>query len=527
MPPFDYHPASSDTTPAPKVKQATPSALQKLYLRSVDTGPDSIKGARFRNTPVSDQPFPNNASRAIFTEKLLQHERDVLMPYLRSDKVPGSVTEEALRSGGASADTDIAASGASEGTNAQMEADGLTPYDNNDDGAPPTPPATTSSNASSNNTSASASNNSGNNSNSGSDGGVDRGDYAKTFVPGMYFDKNLLTTVWNARLGWILGAVAAFGVFLLMGMGAWGAALMVDLFLLFMVCIYLVFQAFERNTSPAAGMALVLTAIRDKYRSNPTLWQSALLAVLVVYLVSFALDLSGLVSVAVAGAAAWTVVASQIVFLAAKHWARVDLFDLLPDKWYHGDFSPTTEEEEEGGDAAPPAEEAAAKEEVFHVNENVYTYGEAADVCASLDAKLANYDQVEDAYIRGAEWCSVGWSEGQMAFFPTQKQTWDQLQQSTDPDKRHACGRPGVNGGYMPDPTLKFGVNCYGVKPAQSDHDVAATSLRLHLGIDGGGSPKYERDQLRLHSFNRSAWSQHGGGANADATTAAPDAAAA
>jgi hypothetical protein len=28
----------------------------------------------------------------------------------------------------------------------------------------------------------------------------------------------------------------------------------------------------------------------------------------------------------------------------------------------------------------------------------------------------------------------------------------------------HDCGRPGVNGGYIANPLVKFGVNCYGNK---------------------------------------------------------------
>ena len=31
------------------------------------------------------------------------------------------------------------------------------------------------------------------------------------------------------------------------------------------------------------------------------------------------------------------------------------------------------------------------------------------------------------------------------------------------------CGLPGVNGGYISNPHIKLGANCYGVKPKQSD----------------------------------------------------------
>lgn len=102
--------------------------------------------------------------------------------------------------------------------------------------------------------------------------------------------------------------------------------------------------------------------------------------------------------------------------------------------------------------------------EVFHIADNKFTYETAPAVCAAYDAQLATLDQIIDAYNHGAEWCGYGWSAGGMALYPTQKGTWDALQQEPDQSKRTACGRPGVNGGYF-DPTSKFGVNCYGIKP--------------------------------------------------------------
>jgi len=102
--------------------------------------------------------------------------------------------------------------------------------------------------------------------------------------------------------------------------------------------------------------------------------------------------------------------------------------------------------------------------EVFHIADNTFTYDEAQAVCAAYDAQLASLEQILDAYNHGAEWCGYGWSAGGMALYPTQKSTWDALQQESDQTKRTACGRPGVNGGYF-DPASKFGVNCYGIKP--------------------------------------------------------------
>lgn len=102
--------------------------------------------------------------------------------------------------------------------------------------------------------------------------------------------------------------------------------------------------------------------------------------------------------------------------------------------------------------------------EVFNIPGNYYTYEQSKAVCEAYDADLATYDQVEKAYNAGGEWCNYGWSEGQMALFPTQQASYDKLQKIKGHE--HDCGRPGVNGGYIANPNVKFGVNCYGKKPA-------------------------------------------------------------
>jgi hypothetical protein len=101
--------------------------------------------------------------------------------------------------------------------------------------------------------------------------------------------------------------------------------------------------------------------------------------------------------------------------------------------------------------------------EVFNIPGNHYSYDDAKLMCKAMNSELATYDQVETAYNRGAEWCNYGWSEGQMALFPIQKKTYDKLQKVEGHE--HDCGRPGINGGYFEDSNIKFGVNCYGVKP--------------------------------------------------------------
>ena len=99
--------------------------------------------------------------------------------------------------------------------------------------------------------------------------------------------------------------------------------------------------------------------------------------------------------------------------------------------------------------------------EVFNVSTNEYTYYDAEPLCRALGAELATYDQVQTAWNKGADWCNYGWAKGQVAIYPTQKETWDKLQGGPQ-DEHTACGEPGVNGGYFDNPEMRFGVNCYG-----------------------------------------------------------------
>jgi len=109
-------------------------------------------------------------------------------------------------------------------------------------------------------------------------------------------------------------------------------------------------------------------------------------------------------------------------------------------------------------------------QEVFNVAQNKFTYYDAEPLCNALGAELATYEQVKDAWGNGADWCNYGWVKGQMAIYPTQKETYDKLQ-AGPVDERNACGTVGINGGYFDNPEFKYGVNCYGKKPSQSAHD--------------------------------------------------------
>lgn len=110
--------------------------------------------------------------------------------------------------------------------------------------------------------------------------------------------------------------------------------------------------------------------------------------------------------------------------------------------------------------------------QVFNVSKNTFTSYDAEPLCRALGAELATYDQVKTAWEKGADWCNYGWVKGQTAVYPTQKESWDRLQAGPE-EQRTSCGVPGLNGGYFDNPELRFGVNCYGPKPSQSQHDEA------------------------------------------------------
>jgi hypothetical protein len=155
--------------------------------------------------------------------------------------------------------------------------------------------------------------------------------------------------------------------------------------------------------------------------------------------------------------------------------------------------------------------------EVFNIANNMYTYDDAQAICKSYGARLATYDDIEQAYNDGGEWCNYGWSDNQMAFFPTQKATWENLQKTKN--HKNDCGRPGINGGYFDNPNIRFGVNCYGKKPKPSQNELSMMEYNKNQqyaktpeerAIDE--KVKYWQENsaklLNVNAFNMNKWSE-------------------
>ncbi len=164
-----------------------------------------------------------------------------------------------------------------------------------------------------------------------------------------------------------------------------------------------------------------------------------------------------------------------------------------------------------GSDIVPEIE---SMNQVYHIPGNKYTYDNARAVCKAFGNRLATYKEIEHAYNNGADWCSYGWSENQLALFPTQYDTWNRLQSVKGHE--NDCGRPGINGGFIDNQNVRFGVNCYGHKPKitsfeaelmenTQDYPVTQNELNFQRKVDYW---KTRINDILISPFNSTNWSK-------------------
>jgi hypothetical protein len=214
--------------------------------------------------------------------------------------------------------------------------------------------------------------------------------------------------------------------------------------------------------------------------------------------------------------AVWITIVIGVFVNFFKYVLGISIVNVLSS--FSFDTTTETKQKEEKEEKETPSTPPPPKDEVFNITNNLYTYEDARAVCKSYGARLATYDEIEQAYEDGAEWCNYGWSQNQMGFFPTQKSTWEELQK--DPKKKNNCGRPGVNGGYFANPYIRFGVNCYGKKPQPTEADLNAMKK-----VTPGVPPLSDKDKeleakmnffkqnasdfMKISSFNANKWSEN------------------
>jgi hypothetical protein len=276
--------------------------------------------------------------------------------------------------------------------------------------------------------------------------------------------------------------------------------LMLGLLLIFLVVSYL-------SSSDASKESMVMTSINEfiKYVNEPTAIISCAGFILIFYLIIYLFRIpmtagAKSIFIAITEGFLWKTLLCIIIVDFFKYALGQNISDTLVN-WLNSIPStdpnllrmPVSGNVVVGNTIVGNAivkRTPANNKEVFNIANNLYTYEDAQAICKSYDSTLATYDQMEQAYADGADWCNYGWSDGQMAFFPTQKSTWQELQKS--PSRKNSCGRPGINGGYMQNPNMKYGVNCYGKKPKPTDMDLARMTAKKHQIY-----PKTQ-DELRL-----------------------------
>jgi len=192
-------------------------------------------------------------------------------------------------------------------------------------------------------------------------------------------------------------------------------------------------------------------------------------------------------------------------------------FSINVTAYIQGLFSPKTEVDivvDQSSIQPAPVPTIRFKKQVFNIPGNYYNYNNARALCKAYGAELATYDQLEKAYNDGAEWCNYGWSANQLALFPTQQKTYNTLQ--TIKGHENDCGRPGVNGGYIANPNVRFGVNCYGNKPkiTSEEEELMKTTSPYPVTLQDKVFQKKvdfwkgKVDEILVSPFNHNSWGQ-------------------
>lgn len=308
-----------------------------------------------------------------------------------------------------------------------------------------------------------------------------------------------------------------------------GVSMIIDIifFMILGLVVYNIVSA-ETNDKDSNITGKFINTLTD-YVNQPASVITSIFILIGLYLVVYMFGIpmnkeSKPMSVSLVEAIVWSLFIIVLIVDVFKYLFGVS-FDEIFDKikaYFRGE---TKKEEEDKKCDTKDTEVVDPEAEVFNVSNNLYTYDDAKAICKSYDAKLATYEQVEAAYNNGAEWCNYGWSDGQMALFPTQKETWEKLQKldegvcDKNKKKGNSCGRPGVNGGYIGNPYVKFGVNCYGKKPAASEKDLKLMETKktqvypktpqekaLEKKVDYW---KNNRDKyLQLNAYNTKKWTE-------------------
>ena len=334
-----------------------------------------------------------------------------------------------------------------------------------------------------------------------------------------YIQNNVFTASFFMIIVWFV--VIYFVAYFILGLlfkgqpsGFSSVYTLLDILIFGTILLYMLFSYYNKSPEEKDNaLSDTFKEIKD-YVTNPYAFINAFifLAILHIILYLFRIPTTGSDKPYFVGfflGCGWIVFVISLIVWVFNKFFNISLFD---GSWWN------TISENKPLDTDDKDDNKTQNDEVFNISNNLYSYDDAKAVCSAYGARLANYKEIEDAYNRGGEWCNYGWSDGQMAYFPTQQSTWDELQKN--PKHKNDCGRPGVNGGFMANPYIKFGVNCYGKKPTPTDRDLQEMDANKNVVV-----PKTQEEQeldkkvefwkenadklLNVNSFNRDKWSEY------------------
>jgi hypothetical protein len=330
-------------------------------------------------------------------------------------------------------------------------------------------------------------------------------------------DSTLQSSFTQSNILMIFGFLGAFTVLGLIS----GNNGLIDIIVLSAIGLYIVYLVFDKNTAKSDAVDELKRELSD---FNTAYYVGFALVLMYLYMFISSKITGGYpFSIGLLIGFAWIYLVVILLVNFTTSVFKIPVVDMIFEDMFNVFPKAKPDITKDAGDAdkattEPDAVVPVSQDEVFNISNNLYTYEDAQNICSAYGARLATYDDVEKAYNNGAEWCNYGWSEGQMAYFPTQKATWTELQKSEK--RKNNCGRPGINGGFMANPNIKFGVNCFGKKPKASDADLARLSARQTQAAPLtpeeeaiNAKVKYWKENaekmLVVNSYNRKQWSEY------------------
>jgi len=180
----------------------------------------------------------------------------------------------------------------------------------------------------------------------------------------------------------------------------------IDIVSLLILLVYFSVSFFAKNEKEKTKMVSELYENFKTYLNNPISLISVGFFILTLYIVIYILELpmdSGKpIVISIVENAAWLLFVIILIAACLRYIAGVSVGEIL-DKTSKSITPPVSGNTAVMGNTVVKPAAPAPVDEVFNIGNNMYTYDDAQSVCKSLNARLANYDEIEAAYNNGAD----------------------------------------------------------------------------------------------------------------------------